>query len=42
MKKISTEDTDRWEFLVASLEILGEIFYEMLLRKKSVHRVIGI
>ena len=30
-----TEGTDRWEFLVASLEILEEIFYEMLLRKKS-------
>ena len=27
-KNLSTEDTDRWEFLVASLEILEEIFFK--------------
>ena len=39
--KLSTEDTDRWELdgiILGSLrlEILEEIFYEMLLRKKSI------
>ena len=37
-----TEGTDGWNFLVASLEILEEIFFKNCLRKKSVHRVIGI
>ena len=36
-----TEGTDHREFLVASLEILEEIFFKNCLRKKSVHRVIG-
>ena len=39
MKKISTEDTDRWEFLVASLEILEEIFVKMLLTQEINHRI---
>ena len=37
-----TEGTDRWEFLVASLEILEEIFVKMLLTQEIIYHSASI